>query len=49
MGWPGGYINVQRCGGLFMVLLQPKDSLELFVRRREFLPGFGFLSSRNMI
>ena len=26
-----------------MVLLQLKDLLELFVNRREFLPGYGFL------
>ena len=33
------------CGGLSMVLLQLKDPLELFVKRREFLPGSGFLSA----
>ena len=27
-----------------MVLLQLKDPLELFGERREFLPGYGFLS-----
>ena len=47
-GWPGRYINVRRCGGLSMVLLQLKDPLQLFVKRREFLPGSGFLSRRNM-
>ena len=31
-----------------MVLLQPKDSLEHFVKRREFLPGSGYLSRRDM-
>ena len=31
-----------------MVLLQLKDPLELFVKRREFLPGSGFLSRRDM-
>ena len=30
-----------------MVLLQLKD-LELFVKRREFLPGVGFLSCRDI-
>ena len=46
--WPGHYINVRRCGGLPMVLLQQKDPLELFVKSREFLPGSGFLSRRDM-
>ena len=45
-GWPGRYINVRRCGGLSMVLLQLRDPLELFVKRREFLPISGFLSRR---
>ena len=36
-GCSGRYINVQRCGGLSMVLLQLKDPLELFMKRREFL------------
>ena len=31
-----------------MVLLQLKDPLELFVKSREFLPGSGFLSRRDM-
>ena len=35
VGWPGHYINVRRCGGLSMV------QLELFVKRREFLPSLG--------
>ena len=43
-GWPGRYINVWCCGGLSMVLLQLKGPLELFVKSREFLPGYGFLS-----
>ena len=47
-GLPGRYINVRRCGGLPMVLLQLKDPLELFVKSREFLPGSGFLSRRDM-
>ena len=32
-----------------MVLLQLKDPLELFVKRKEFLPSSGFLSHCNMI
>ena len=36
-GWPGRYINVLRCGRLFMVLLQLKEHLKLFVKRTEFL------------
>ena len=47
-GWPGRYKNVRRCGGLPMVFLQLKDPLELFVKSREFLPGSGFLSRRDM-
>ena len=47
-GWPGRYINVRSCGGLSMVLMQLKDPLELFVKIREFLPGSGFLSHRDM-
>ena len=31
-----------------MVLLQLKDPLELFMKSREFLPGSGFLSLRDM-
>ena len=38
-GWPRCYINVRHCGGLSMALLQLKEPLELFVKRREFLPG----------
>ena len=41
-------INVRRCGRLSMVLEQMKDPLELFVKRREFRPGSGFLSRRDM-
>ena len=44
----GRYINVRRCGGLSMVLLQLKDPLELFVKSIEFPPGSGFLSRRDM-
>ena len=40
--------NVQRCAGLYIVLLQLRDHLELFVKRREFLPSFRFLSCRDM-
>ena len=42
------FINVQCCGGLSVMLLQLKDPLELFVKKREFLPGSGFLSDCNM-
>ena len=38
------YINVRHCGGLSMVHLQLTDSLEIFVKRREFLPRRGVLS-----
>ena len=31
-----------------MVFLQLKDPLELFVKRREILPGSGFLSRGDM-
>ena len=48
VGWHGHYISVRRCGGLPMVLLQLKELLELFVKRREFLSGSGFLSRRDM-
>ena len=47
-GWPRRYINVRCCEGLSMVLPQLKDPLELFVKRRGFLPGSGFLSRRDM-
>ena len=47
-GWPGRYINLRCCRGLSMVLLQLKDALELFVKRREFLPSSGFLSHKDM-
>ena len=39
-GWPGHYMNVRCGGGLSMVLLQLKDPLELFLKRREFPPIF---------
>ena len=32
VGLPGRYINVRRCGGLSMVLLQPEVPLKLFKR-----------------
>ena len=38
-GWPGRYLNVRHYWRLSMVLLQLKDPLELFVKRREFLSG----------
>ena len=44
VGWPGCYINVWCCGGLSMAVLQLKDPLESFVKRRQFLPGSTFLS-----
>ena len=44
MGLLGCIINVRHGGGLLMVLLLLKDPLELFMKRREFLPGSGFLS-----
>ena len=47
-GWPGRFINVRRFGGLCMGLLQLKDPLELFVKRRVFLSGFVSLSRRDM-
>ena len=33
---------------LSLVLLQLKDPFELFVKRREFVTGSGFLSCRNI-
>ena len=48
VGWPGRYIILRHYGGLFIVPLQLKDPLELFVKRREFLPGSWFLSCRDM-
>ena len=47
-GWPGRYINVRCCGGLPMAFLQQESQLELFVKRREFLPDSGFLSRCDM-
>ena len=45
MGWPGRYINVWQCEGQPMVLLlQLKDPSELFMKRKEVLPGAGVLS-----
>ena len=44
-GWPGRYINVRNCGELYMVLMQMKDPLEVFVNRREFLPSSRFFIS----
>ena len=43
-GCPGRYINVLHCVRPSVVILQLIDTLELFVKRREFLPGSGFLS-----
>ena len=42
------YRNVQRCEGLSVLLLQLKDPLEIFVKLRKFVPGFGFLSRRDI-
>ena len=36
------------CVGLLIIHLQLKDLLEVFVKRREFLTGSGFLSRRDM-
>ena len=38
------YINVQHWGGLSMALLQQEKTMELFVKRREFIPDSGSLS-----
>ena len=46
--WWRFYINVWHCGGLFVVLLQLIDPLELFVKTKESIPGSGFLSRRDM-
>ena len=45
---PGRFIKVWHCGGLSVVLLQLKDPLQLIMKRKEFLPGSGFPSHRNM-
>ena len=47
-GWLGHFINVRHCGGLSMFHLQLKDPLELFVKRREYIPGSGILYHRDM-
>ena len=44
VGWPVRKINVQQCGGLSVVLLQLKDLLEVFVKKREFITSSKFLS-----
>ena len=50
MGWPGCYINVWHFRGLLLlVLLQLKHPLELFVKRREFLPSSEFVFCHDMI
>ena len=41
-------LYVRHCGGLHSDLLQLKDPLKLFVKRREFLPGSGFPSLFDM-
>ena len=47
-GYPGRYVNVRHCGWLSMVLLQLKGPLELFLKRKEFPPGCGFLSRSRL-
>ena len=42
------YRNVRHCAVLPNVLLQLKDPLELFEKRKEFLRGSGFHSRRDM-
>ena len=44
---PGLSVNVWHCIGLSIVFLQLKDSLELFTKRREFLPRSKFLSRHD--
>ena len=41
-GWPGRYIHDRLCGGLAVVLLQLKDPLELFEKRKKIFSGFRF-------
>ena len=48
VGWHHHYINMRHCGGLAMVFVQLKDPLELFVKRREFLPDSRFLTQCDM-
>ena len=36
------------CRAVLMVFLQLKDPLDLFIKRRKFLPSFGFLSHCDM-
>ena len=46
-----GLVAILMCGvleGCLLPLLQLKDPLELFVKRKEFLPGSGFLSRRDV-
>ena len=38
--WPSRYKYVRHCVGQSLVHLQLKKNLELFVKRREFLPSF---------
>ena len=40
--WPGRFIDMLICGGLYMVLLKQKDPLELFVKRRVLFPVSSF-------
>ena len=41
-------INVRRFGGMSFPLLQLKDPVSLFVKRREYLSGCGFRSRRDV-
>ena len=50
--WLDHYINVQRSEGLCMSLLQLKDPVEIFVKRREFffpIPGFYQVTKYDLI
>ena len=47
-GLPGRYIHVRRCGGMFIIFLQLKVPLELFVKGRQFLCGPWFPFRRDM-
>ena len=48
-GRPGRYIDVLRFEGRAgALLLQPKVTLKLFAKRREFITGSGFLTRRDM-
>ena len=48
--WLDHYINVQRSEGLCMSLLQLKDPVEIFVKRRDFflVPGFYHITKYDL-